>query len=255
MLIEELVVDPQDVIAARAETLAGRKARTPIEAVRALASMQKRPLPFLNAVRDDEPLLLIGQVRYSQRADGYDPVATALRFAAAGADAIALFTDDSLYAADLDDLVMLSRALSIPMLAQNYYTDEYQIVEARAAGASALMFYTGLVDQPALRTLVSATQRNRMTAVVNVHDDDELDYALGLSPYVIGLSSARPGHIPGSVDRLRGLRERIPVGVHTVLSDPLTTPEQVAAARALHVEAVVVGEPLLNLPGGLARLR
>jgi indole-3-glycerol phosphate synthase len=255
MLIEERVVDPQQVMQARAETLSQRKARTPIEAVRALASMQKRPLPFLNTVTEDDPLLLIGQVRYSQRADGYDPVATALRFAAAGADAIALFTDDSLYPADLDDLVMLSRAVSIPVIGQNYYTDEYQIVEARAAGASALMVYAGLMEPALLRTLVSATQRNRMTAIVNVHDADELDYALSLSPYVIGLSSARPGQPPGEVVSLRDLRGRIPVGVHPIVSDPLHTVDQIAAARALDVEAVVITESLLTLPGGLARVR
>jgi indole-3-glycerol phosphate synthase len=255
MLIEELVVDPQIVMQARAETLTQRKARTPIEAVRALASMQKRPLPFLNTVTDDSAMLLIGQVRYSQRTDGYDPVAMALRFAAAGADAIALFTDDSLYPADLDDLVMLSRAVSIPVIGQNYYTDEYQIVEARAAGASALMLYAGLVDHSLLRTLVSSTQRNRMTAVVEVHDLDELDYALGLSPYVISLSSARPGQGPGAIINLHALRDRIPVGTHAILSDPLYTLDQVAAARALHVEAVIVHESLLGLPGGLAQVR
>ncbi|HUN05870.1 MAG TPA: hypothetical protein PLQ56_04695 [Aggregatilineales bacterium] len=255
MLIEELVVDPLVVMQARAETLVQRKARTPIEAVRALASMQKKPHPFLNTVTEDDPLLLIGQVRYSQRTDGYDPVSTALRFAAAGADAIALFTDDSLYPADLDDLVMLSRAVSIPVIGQNYYADEYQIVEARAAGASALMLYAGLVERPVLRTLVSATQRNRMTAVVDVHDADELEYALSLSPYVISLSSARPGQPPGDIRQLRALRERMPMGTHAILSDPLYTVDQIAAAQSLDVEAVILNEALLALPGGLARVR
>ena len=157
--------------------------------------------------------------------------------------------------ADLDDLVMLSRAVSIPVIGQNYYADEYQIVEARAAGASALMLYAGLVERPVLRTLVSATQRNRMTAVVDVHDADELEYALSLSPYVISLSSARPGQPPGDIRQLRALRERMPMGTHAILSDPLYTVDQIAAAQALDVEAVILNEALLALPGGLARVR
>ncbi|MBZ0290386.1 MAG: hypothetical protein K8I30_22365 [Anaerolineae bacterium] len=235
-----------------------RKLRTPIEAVRALASMQKRPKPVLNTVATDAQVMLIGQIRYAQsKSNGltdYDPVATALRYVKAGVEAISLLTDEYLYQGGLDDLVLVSRAVNVPVISQDYIFDEYQIVEARAAGASALLLSSAILETSELYSLLSATQRNRMTAIVQVYDAEELRYALTLSPYVIGLSNFDPWTHEFVGDRIGELRPLIPPNVAVMVTDGLQTLDEIERIVKLGVHALLVRETILDDPEQVAQL-
>lgn len=241
-----------EIIAAKREALARRKSRTPIEAVRALASMQKRPQPILNTVTEAHAVMLIGQIRYTLDADGaYDPVALALRFMREGVDAINLFTDETIYDGGLNDLTLVARAVRFPVISQDYVFDEYQVVEARAAGASALMLHAGIVDGAALWSLVSAVQRNRMTAIIHVDNRDQLDKALTLAPQVVALG----GNPIQGLDALCAMRAVIPRPTYVLLSHPLETLADVAAAATVQPDAVLISPELIKQPGGVGRLR
>ncbi len=251
MVTKELIPQLDVIVAAKKQYVLERKAQTPIEAVRALASMQKRPLPILNTIpeSDQVPILLIGQIkRLAEVGNLIDLPKTARRLAQAGADALALFTDDSLYQGGLDDLVMLGREAHVPVISQDYVVDEYQVVEARAAGASALWLRSSILDHAQLRTLVSATQRNRMTAIVEVFSRAELEYAASLSPYVIALNRSDPRTQTNGPDSIQALRALIPSSSRVILSDSLTSMEAVQEAVQLDVHAVIVEEHLLVDP-------
>lgn len=258
MSTNDLTPQAEAVIAAKRQLLADRKSRTPIEAVRALASMQKRPQPVLNTVADNAQIMLMGQIKYAQpTANGaadYDPVASALRYAKAGVEAISLFTDESLYQGGLDDLVLVARAVGLPVISQDFILDEYQIVEARAAGASALVLSAAVLEPALMRTLVSATQRNRMTAIVEVHTPAELDYALSLSPYVIGITNRDPSTQAESGDHLSQLRALIPSNINVMLTDGLHTLAQIEQAVKLGIHALLVRETILDDPDQVAQL-
>jgi indole-3-glycerol phosphate synthase len=250
MTDQNLIPQADIVIAAKRLALAERKAKTPIEAVRALASMQKRPQPVLNNVSHDGPVMLIGQVKYAPAQSGihasYDPVASALRFAQNGFDAIALFTDETLYEGGLDDLVLISRAVGLPVISQDYILDEYQVVEARAAGASALILSSAILEPSTLRALLSSTQRNRMTAIVEVHTQEELDYALSLSPYVIGITSRDTWTGEIVSNHVSQLRQRIPSSIRVMLTDGLQTVDDIEIAVTMGMDAVLVSETMLE---------
>ncbi|NWG18541.1 MAG: hypothetical protein HXY41_18115 [Chloroflexi bacterium] len=259
MATEELVPHMNVIIAAKRRYLIERKTKTPIEAVRALASMQKRPQPVLSSVADSSSVMLIGQIKYTLPQTGvlgetYDPVATALRYAHIGLDAAALFTDEVMYQRGLDDLVLVSRAVSMPIISQDFILDEYQVVETRAAGASALVLHSGVVDPPTLRTLVSATHRNRMTAIVEVSDQGELEYALGLSPYVIGIRSRAAVTHALDMQNALHLRQQIPSNVRVMFTDGLRSMAEVEAVAELGVHAVIVQENITRTPAQLQEL-
>jgi indole-3-glycerol phosphate synthase len=250
MATKELVPQLEVIVAAKRQALMERKSKTPIEAVRALASMQKRPQPVLSSVRTDTAVMLIGQVRYRLPQTGplsatYDPVAEGLRYVQAGAEAVALFTDETLYHGGLDDLVMVSRAINVPVISQDFVLDEYQVIEARAAGASALVLCASLLEQPTLRNLVSATQRNRMTAIVEVRNRDELEYALTLSPYVVGISTHDLNTQEDISPQVKGLFSLIPRSVQVMLTEGLKTLSEVEAAVRMGVDAVLIEESVL----------
>jgi indole-3-glycerol phosphate synthase len=258
MSTKELTPQAETVIAAKRKTLADRKSRTPIEAVRALASMQKRPKAVLNAVATDAQVALIGQIKYAQgKSDlltDYDPVATALRYVKAGVEAVSLLTDEYLYEGGLDDLVLVSRAINVPVISQDYIFDEYQVVEARAAGASALMLSSAILESATLYALLSATQRNRMTAIVQVYDAEELNFALSLSPYVIGLSNYDPWTHEYVGDHIRELRPLIPPNIGVMVTDGLQTVNEVEQVVKMGVHALLVRETILDDPDQTAQL-
>lgn len=261
MTTKQLSPELEKIIEAKKAALARRKAKTPIEALRALASMQSRPEPILSDVSDSrDEVVIIGQVKHTLLHDGqliYDPVGTALRYAGKGVDAIALFTDEIVYENGLDDLMFVSRAVDVPVISQDYVLDEYQIIEARAAGASALMLSAAVLDAQTLRALISDTQRNRMTAIVQVHNIPEMEYALSLSPHVIGISSDDPftPEIELDLELTERMRAMVPGYVRVMIMENLQTMEEVNAVANLGVDAMMVNEDLIETARNIRNLR
>ena len=244
-------MNPETVLIAKRQALAARKSKTPIEAIRALASMQKRPHPVLGTVTNGAQTVLIGQICHHPSSRAYDPVSSALRMLRAGFDALALFTDETVYEGGLNDLTLVSRAVNAPVISQDYVFDEYQVVEARAAGASGLTVYASILDVASQRGVVSATQRNRMTAIVQVGNEDELTSALAISPQVIALRTG--DHL--KVDIIRRLREQIPLHIRTFISHPLSTLEEVAVVAEVRPDAVLVSSALTEQRHVVSALR
>jgi indole-3-glycerol phosphate synthase len=238
-------MDLEMIIAAKRQALQQRKAKTPIDAVRALASMQRRPQPILSTV--GAHVTLIGQVKHTVSRTGslletYDPVSMALRYMRGKVDAISLFTDSTTYPRSLDDLTLITRAVSVPAISQDYVLDEYHLVETRAAGASALVLSSEVLDKHALRTLVSATARNRMTSIVQVQTEDQLSYALSLSPHTIGLGS--PDECNLDFSTLGHLRSLVPHSVRVVTMCCFESLRDVEMALKIGVDAVIVSSSL-----------
>lgn len=261
MTTKKLTAQLSTIIAAKRYYVGQRKAKTPLEALRALASMQKRPSPILSTVSDaDEPVVVIGQVKHNLGQNGhviYDPVGTALRYVHKQADAVALFTDQIIYENGLDDLMFVTSAIDKPVISQDYILDEYEIVEARAAGASALMLSAAILDNQTLRRMISTTQRNLMTAIVQVHNADELRYAISLSPHVICLSTDNPftPEIELNLEMTLRMRDMIPNHIRVMIGENLQTLDDLARVATLNVDAIMVSEQVLEAAGDADALR
>jgi len=152
---------------------------------------------------------------------------------------------------------LVARAARLPVMSQDFIFDEYQVVESRAAGASALLLQAGIVDDATLRALVSATQRNRMTAIVHVQTEAQLRYALTLAPQVIavGAVSSDSALFNDAIRAWSELRACIPRPTRVLLAHPLRSLDEAAAARALHIDAALVDDSLLGQPSIAPRLR
>jgi indole-3-glycerol phosphate synthase len=245
----------ETIIANKRQALQQRKAKTPIDAVRALASMQRRPQPILNTV--GAHVTLIGQVKHTVSRTGslletYDPVSMALRYVRGQVDAISLFTDSAVYPRGLDDLTLMTRAVNVPTISQDYVLDEYHLIETRAAGASAVVLSSDVLDKHALRALVSASARNRMTSIVQVQNAEQLQYALSLSPHVIGLGSSDECNL--DLNTLHQLRALIPPSVRVMIMCCLESLHDVELGLKVGVDAVVVSAQLFSNDKSLSQL-
>jgi indole-3-glycerol phosphate synthase len=239
------------IVEARRQYVQERKALTPIEAVRALASLQKRPQPILSAISasadEKAAVTLIGQVN-AYTGDATETREAARQLAENGVDAVSVLTDLEIEAHSLDRLVAVTGEVSLPVISQDVIVDEYQVVEARAAGASGLVLRSSILEPIPLRALVSATQRNRMTAIVEVSTLAELEQAIMISPYVIALSTIDPLTGEPVSTPLEEMRTLIPPHIHVMLAERLGTLDEVEIAAMLKVDAVLIADNLLLDP-------
>ncbi|MEL6407565.1 MAG: hypothetical protein AAFR81_24545 [Chloroflexota bacterium] len=244
MATGSLQVNRDIILATKKQYFKEQVTHTPVDAVVALASMQKRPRGILNFSNDGEKVTVFAQVT---RHEIYDPITSALHCLANGADAIALFTDHSIYHSDLDDLLMLARAVPhVPVLFQNYMMNEYAVMSARAWDASAVFFYSDLVQPIDVRKMVSMAQRWKMNTIVQVANKDHLDHALTLSPHVLAFGRSLEDDLEDTVASLDDIRSTLPFFVKVMLAKTLNSVEEVALAVKAKVDAIIVNEDVLR---------
>jgi len=119
----------------------------------------------------------------------YDPVAIAASYENGGAAAISVLTESTFFDGSLDHLRGVRRAVTIPLLRKDFIVSEFQIAEARAAGADAVLLIVATLDQKELARLIATADGHALAALVEVHDRDELARALDAGARVIGVNS------------------------------------------------------------------
>ncbi len=243
MSTDHLDHDRQRILSAKQERLRQRRAKTPPVAVVALAEMQDRPRPVLNVVTGGGQVLLIGQITYTET---YDPVGTALRYARIGVEAISFYTDAQLYTQGLEDLLMLSRGVKLPVIYQNFVLDEYHVAEARAAGASALTLFASVLDERTLGQTVSITQRWRMAAIMQIAQAQQIAMAERFSPHVVAVGDPFNLDVSHALDLLAEVRPQVPRYSRVMIHHPLPDLDHARAALALNVDALVLDHRLLD---------
>ncbi len=253
MVTGHLHVNRDIILASRRQFLQERKKRIPIEAVLAMAQMQSRPRPILNMMQEEGVVTLIAQIT---RTPVYDPVTAALTCVQEGAQAIAFFTDHALYHGDYEDMLMVARGVrNTPVICENYMPDEYSVLTARAADASALVLHSSVLEEKALRQTVVATQKNKMTAIVQISHMGQLGLVQSLSPHAIAFGDDGTGTLEESLKHLAACRDTFPAYTRVMLMHCLETVEEVEAALEARVHAVIVSETLMRQDKRISKIR
>ena len=203
---------------------------------------------------------LIAEVKRGSPSQGLfradlDPVAQASTYAGAGAAAVSVLTDARFFHGSLDDLTRVRDAVAVPVLRKDFIVDEYQLWEARAAGADAALLIVAALDDAALRDLGAAAKGVGLATLVEVHTAEELDRALRLHPPVIGVNNRDLQTLRTSLEPSLRLLPQIPPGPVAVSESGLAGAADVEAVVAAGAHAVLVGETLLRAPDVAAKVR
>jgi indole-3-glycerol phosphate synthase len=251
-----------EIVAHKRSELAELKPRRPlpdlIAACRGLAPARN----FEAALRPPpgERVRLIAEVKRGSPSRGLfradlDPVAQAGIYAGAGAAAVSVLTDARYFHGSLDDLVSVRAAVAVPVLRKEFIVDEYQVWEARAAGADAVLLIVAALDDAALRDLLHAAKGAGLATLVEVHTAAELDRALRLGAPVIGVNNRDLQTLTTSLEASLRLLPQIPPGPVTVSESGLASAADVEAVVAAGAHAVLVGETLLRAGDVAAKVR
>lgn len=176
----------------------------------------------------------------------FKPAEIAASYEKGGATCLSVLTDiDFFQGADVY-LQQARAACALPALRKDFTLDAYQIWEARALGADAILLIVACLELPVLRNLYDCATEAGLDALIEVHDARELDEALTLGADMIGINNRNLHTFETSLDTTLDLLDRIPAGVQVVTESGFSTPEQVAGMRSRGVQSFLIGEAFMR---------
>jgi indole-3-glycerol phosphate synthase len=215
---------------------------------------------FSAALRRRKPAIIAEIKRASPSAglirEDFDPAAIAAEYQAAGAAALSVITEVHHFRGNLECLAKLRWSSKLPLLRKDFVIDAYQVIEARRAGADAILLIAALLDTALLKSLCAEAERFGMEALVEVHSASELGNALDAGASLIGVNSRdlRTFHV--SLDTALQLIRIMPKDVLAVAESGIRTPEDVQRLRDAGYCGFLVGEQLMRSasPGDALKL-
>jgi indole-3-glycerol phosphate synthase len=253
-LLDEIVASK------RAEVDAARR-RLPVEELETRAAAAAAVRDFRTALACSGPIRLIAEIKRASpsantiRTD-LNPVAIARTYQEYGATCVSVLTDAPYFHGHLADLADVRASVSVPLLRKDFVIDEYQVVEARAAGADAILLIAEILDDALLRRLRDHAQRFGMTALVEFHDAANLPRVLASGASLIGINNRNLRSFATNLDHTLRLRDQIPPDVTLVSESGIRSRSDVQRLEAAGISAVLVGESLMRAPDiGLALKR
>lgn len=238
------------ILAHKAEELAALKRRQPPATLREAAAAAPPPRDFVAALQR-ETVALIAEVKHASPSRGvlitdFDPQRLATGYAANGAAAISVLTDERFFQGSLDDLRTVRAAVDLPILRKDFTLDPYQLYEARAAGADAVLLIVAALADAQLSELHALAGELGLTALVEVHNAAELDRTLALHPALVGINNRDLKTFDVNLATTAGLIGRLPANVTTVAESGILAAADVQRMGALGADAVLVGEALVR---------
>lgn len=245
-----------EIFAHKVEELTAAKRTRPPAQVRAQAEAAPPPPDFVAALRGAScKPALIAEVKFASPSKGVlvqrpDPLGLARAYAESGAAAISVLTDEKYFHGSLDYLRSIHVALpQVPLLRKDFICDAYQVYEARAAGASALLLIAAHLEEAALADLHALALSLGLTPLAEVHDRAELERALRLPGLrLLGVNNRDLRTFKVNLQTCLDLRSLVPVEVCFAAESGIHGPEDVARLRTAGVDSMLVGEALVTAP-------
>ena len=191
--------------------------------------------------------------------EDFDPVAIARIYADNGAACLSVLTDEQYFQGHLDYLCAIRKVVDLPILRKDFTVDPWQVAETRAAGADAILFIVAALSPEDLRTGLQAAHKYGLTALVEVHDGEEMNEALAAGATLIGINN-RDLHtfrtsIQTTINILKGVPQATLENIHIVSESGIFTAVDIELLRAAGITAALVGEALMREADIGAKLR
>lgn len=252
------------ILAVKAEEVAAARAAKPLAALRTEAEAANWDNPVRDFVGAIEAKIAAGQagviaeVKKASPSKGvlradFRPAEIAASYAAHGAACLSVLTDRQFFQGAPEYLQQARAACTLPVIRKDFLVDEYQVAEARAMGADAILLIAAALDLPRLKDLEAAAEALGLAVLVEVHEAAELDLALQLRTPLVGINNRNLRTFEVSLQTTLDLLPRIPAGRRVVTESGILAAEDVALMRGHNVDAFLVGEAFMRAPDpGLA---
>lgn len=239
-----------DIVAGVREDLAARRRAVPDAELRRLAAQAPAPRDPMPAFRGDG-LSVIAEVKRRSPSKGdlaaiSDPAALATAYAEGGADAISVLTEERRFGGSLEDLRAVRAAVPTPLLRKDFVVTDYQLLEARAAGADLVLLIVAALDDALLRDLHQQATGLGMTALVEAHDEAEAERALAVGATLVGVNARNLKTLDVDPATFARVAKRIPESVVKVAESGIGGVADAQRYATEGADVVLVGEALVK---------
>jgi indole-3-glycerol phosphate synthase len=241
--------------------VATAKAERPIAALRREAESTPRPRGFLKALQTaDRPLALVAEVKKASPSQGlirpnFDPIEVARAYESAGVHALSVLTDSKYFGGSPEVLRTVRQTTELPLLRKDFIDDEYQLFEARAWGADAVLLIVAALDDTRLRDLFAASTALGLDVLVEVHNDAETDRALALEAPLIGVNNRDLATFKTDLATSERLIPRLATHAFAISESALEAKADLDRVQAAGAKGVLIGTSFCASPNIEAKVR
>ena len=249
------------IVAATRRIVETRRTQEPLAALeRRAAAASPRGPRFEAALGVADRVNVIAECKRRSPSKGvlaaaYDPVRIAAQYEQGGAAAISVLTEPTFFDGSLEHLAAVRARVGLPLLRKDFVVDEYQLFEARAAGADAVLLIVAALGQKDLTALQARAWQLGLAALVEVHDDAELARAVDSGARVIGVNNRNLRTLTVDVDASERLAARIPRDVIGISESGLKSRQELDRLAAVGYRAFLIGERFMTDPDPAAAIR
>jgi indole-3-glycerol phosphate synthase len=249
------------IVADTKEDLAARKSRVALSEIRDVASRARGPRGFAKALRGPG-VSLIAEVKKASPSRGvlredFDPVWLAQRYAEGGASAISVLTDEKHFQGNLEHMAAIRARLQDgpPLLRKDFIFDEYQLYQASAFGADAILLIVAILEQSLLNDLLELAKTLNLDSLVEVHDEPEMERAVAAGATLIGINNRDLRTFEIDLATTERLRPLAPAEATIVTESGIFTREDMLRLERCGVNAVLIGESVVTAPDPAIKVR
>ena len=244
----------QKIVDHKITEIAAAKAKVSLETVTAAAGDAAPALDFVGALQSRKAagsIGLIAEVKKASPSKGiiradFDPVTIAATYAQHGAACISVLTDEHFFQGHLDFLRQIRSAVQVPLLRKDFVLDTYQVHEARAAGADAVLLIAECLDGDKLRELHQSIESLGMTALVELYDAANIEKVMACNPKLVGVNNRDLNTFEVDLGHSVRVKNQLPDSVTFVSESGIFTNDDVVMLKKNAVDAMLVGESLMR---------
>ncbi len=208
---------------------------------------------FYAALKPEGNLRIIAEIKRASPSKGiiakdFDPVRIARSYASAGASALSVLTDENFFKGSLEYLSQIRDAVDTPLLRKDFILDLYQVYESRHFGADALLLIVAALEQDVLCELLELTENLGMNALVEVHDEQELERALSARAKIIGINNRDLKTFTVDLGVSMNLSKKVPNEIIVVAESGIRSSDDITKLRSEGVHVFLIGETFMKTP-------
>jgi indole-3-glycerol phosphate synthase len=242
-----------DIVAYKKTELATQKQKVSLAQLQDMPLFHATPPPFTKTIREWPGRTIIAEVKKASPSKGviradFEPLSLAKTYDVNGAVAISVLTESRFFQGSLDYLRLIRAQVGRPLLRKDFLFDPYQVYEARAFGASAILLIVAILSDGQLNELGALARSLGLDCLVEVHDEAELERALAGGAELLGVNNRDLRTFHTAIETSERLVRFVPSGTTVVSESGLSRSEQLARLESLGVKAFLIGETFMTAP-------